>query len=57
MAGNLQVVRESVARFSAGDIEGLARCYAPDVVVVSPEGWPEAASRCDSSAPFGSKTA
>ena len=39
---NVEVVRESVGRFVAGDFSGLASLYTPDVVVAAPPGWPEA---------------
>jgi ketosteroid isomerase-like protein len=38
---NVKLVRESVRRFAAGDLSGLAGLYTPDVVVVAPPGWPE----------------
>ncbi len=39
--GNVEIVRESVARFARGDIDGLADLYAADAVTFAPEGWPE----------------
>jgi ketosteroid isomerase-like protein len=38
---NLVVVRESVARFSASDMDGLVELFTPDAMSVAPEGWPE----------------
>ena len=38
---NVELVRESVRRFAAGDLSGLADLYTPDVVVVAPPRWPE----------------
>ncbi len=38
---NVEIVRESVARFARGDIDGLADLYAADAVTFAPEGWPE----------------
>ena len=38
---NVELVRESVRRFAAGDLPGLARLYTRDVVIVAPPGWPE----------------
>ena len=35
------MVRESVRRFAAGDLAGLASLYTPDVLVVAPPKWPE----------------
>ena len=37
----LEVAREGVRRFAAGDIAGLAELYTPDAVMIAPEGWPE----------------
>lgn len=38
---NVEVVRESAARFVANDIDGLAELYAPDAFMIAPDGWPE----------------
>jgi ketosteroid isomerase-like protein len=38
---NVEVVRESVRRFAAGDLAGLASLYTADVLVVAPPNWPE----------------
>jgi ketosteroid isomerase-like protein len=38
---NAKLVRESVRRFAAGDLSGLASLYAPDIAIVAPPGWPE----------------
>ena len=38
---NVEVAREGVARFTEGDMDGLAELYTPDAVIVAPEGWPE----------------
>ena len=36
-----ELIEEATRRFSAGDLEGLVDLYAPDVVMIGPEGWPE----------------
>ena len=38
---NVDIVREAVLRFAAGDIDGLADLYDADAFIVAPEGWPE----------------
>ena len=38
---NVEIVRESVRRFAAGDLSGLASLYTPDMVIVAPPNWPE----------------
>lgn len=38
---NLELVRSAVARFAAGDMEGVGELYTDDAVSVAPEGWPE----------------
>ena len=40
---NVEFIRESIQRFSAGDFEGLREDYSPDAVVYSPRGWPDGA--------------
>jgi ketosteroid isomerase-like protein len=39
--GNVDIARESVARFSASDMAGLAELYKPDAFTIAPKGWPE----------------
>src|SRR5437588_12788210 len=42
MSQSVELVLESVRRFTVGDFPGLASFYTPNVVVVAPPGWPEA---------------
>ena len=37
----LELAREHIRLFAAGDIDGLTELYRPDAVVGGPEGWPE----------------
>ena len=38
---NVEIVRASFEAWNAGDIDALRETYHPDVIMRSPEGWPE----------------
>jgi len=38
---NVEIVRAMFDAYSAGDMAALSELYDPDVIVRSPEGWPE----------------
>jgi ketosteroid isomerase-like protein len=38
---NVEVLRELVAAWNAGDMDAVREIHAPDVVTRPPDGWPE----------------
>ena len=38
---NVEIVRASFEAWNAGDMDALRELYDPDVIVRTPEGWPE----------------
>ena len=38
---NVEIVRRQFELWSHGDLEGWARLWDPEIIVVPPEGWPE----------------
>ncbi len=40
-SNELELARDHIRLFAAGDIEGLTELYMPDAVMYAPEGWPE----------------
>ena len=38
---NVEIVRASFEAWNVGDIDALRETYHPDVIMRSPEGWPE----------------
>jgi ketosteroid isomerase-like protein len=39
---NVEIVRASFEAWNAGDVDALRELYDPNVILQSPEGWPEA---------------
>ena len=38
---DIDVARGAIARFAAGDLDGLADLYSADALIIGPEGWPD----------------
>ena len=38
---NVEIVRAAFEAWNAGDMDALRELYDPDVIVRTPEGWPE----------------
>ncbi len=41
MEGDLELIKEGTRRFGARDLDGAAELWAPEAIMIAPEGWPE----------------